>query len=934
MSNDRERWRRIQDLCHAALERDVEQRDGFLAAACEGDEDLRREVESFLVHAGRADEFLGASTMQAVAFAMVGNPRASLIGRQIGVYEVVEFIGAGGMGEVYRARDTKLQRDVALKVLPELFGRDHERLGRFQREAHVLASLNHPHIGAIYGLEESENVRALVLELVEGPTLADRIAQGPIPLDEACSIADQISVALEEAHRRGIVHRDLKPANVKLRPDGTVKVLDFGLAKATEGDDSTQSHAPTPAIGPTRDGVILGTTRYMAPEQARGRVVDKRADIWAFGCVLWEMVTAQPVFAGETVSDTISAILTREPAWKCVPLGTPAGIRRVLRRCLEKDLARRLHDIADARLEIHDTVAGVTDVTDAPALQTAIARDVEFQRLTDFIGMKESPAVSPDGKMVAFVSLNNRRRQIWIRLLAGGVPLQVTRDDSDHHEPRWTPDASTLLYYSPSASRAEQGALWEIAALGGPPRRVASALGGGDVSHDGRRIALFQSSADQIELVTMARDGSQRVCVARVSPESIYRSPRWSPDDRFLAFQRDSLAFANSLEIVSAAGGEPREVARSEWLKGFSWVSDGSGLVYSSSRGSTLLYPPIFNLRTVGQHGRVDRQLTYGDQSLVEPDVHQTGRVLASRIRSQSDIWKFAVSGSPSENTQARARVTHQTGQAQTPSVSPNGAEIAYLSDNGGHGNLWIATMDGSSVRQLTFLREPAVSVGLPIWSPAGDWVAFVVARDGRSSIWLIRPDGSGLHELVVSGWGPCWTPDGRQLIYTTGQDAPAAHLERIALDGGAPAVVRSDASTPAVAPDGRTLYYVHGLRPELLGLRGDLQICRSPMGEGPSHELGRIAASRVPVSVRLVAPVLSPDGQWLVVPLVDGATCNLWGLPTSGGPMKQLTDFGDRCNVIARSVSWTADSQFIFAAVAETETDIVLFDGLTLAAT
>ena len=926
MSDDPGRWRRVQDLCDAALERDAQHRDAFLAVACEGDDELRREVESLLVHAERVDEFLGASTMQAVAHAMVLDSRGSLIGCQLGVYKVVAHIGAGGMAEVYRARDTKLQRDVALKVLPDLFLNDPGRLALFQREALVLASLNHPHIGAIYGLEESNDIRALVLELVEGPTLADRIAQAPISLDEACSIATQIAAALEAAHHRGIVHRDLKPANVKIRPDGTVKVLDFGLAKATQEGDRTQSSAPT--VGGTGDGVILGTTSYMAPEQARGRVVDKRADIWAFGCVLYEMLTGQPVFAGETVSDTIASILTREPEWRHIPHGTPAGIRRLLRRCLEKDLGRRLHDIADARLEIDDTLAGVADVTGSAAIQAAITRDVEFQRLTDFVGMKESPAVSPDGKMVAFVTLVNGGRQIWIRLLAGGVPLQVTRDDSDHDQPRWTPDASTLLYHSPSPSPAERGALWEIAALGGPPRRVASALGGGDVSHDGRRLALFQSSADHVELVTMARDGSQRTCVARVSPVCLYRSPRWSPDDRLLAFQRDEFTFTNCLDVVPATGGEPREVARSEWLKGFSWLPDGSGLVYSSSRGSTLLYPPIFNLRTVGPDGRDDRQLTYGDQSFVEPDVHQSGCLLASRIRSQSDIWKFAVGGTPSENTRGRTRVTRQTGQAQTPSVSPTGEEIAYLSDNGGHGNLWIAKMDRSSVRQITFERDPAVSLGLPIWSPAGDWIAFVVAREWRSALWLIRPDGSGLHELVPRGWGPCWAPDGRHLIYTTGRNGPA-HLERIALEGGAPVVVRTDASTPAVAADARTLYYVHGLRPELLGLRGDLEICCAPFGDGPSHRFGRIAASRVPLSVRLLQLFLSPDGQWLAVPLVDGATSNVWALPTSGGPMKQLTDFGVHSNVIARSVSWSADSQFLFAAVAETETDIVLFDGL-----
>jgi Tol biopolymer transport system component len=928
LSDDPERWRRVKALCDAALERDARHRESFLTAACAGDDELRREVESLLVHADRLDGFLSAPTMHAVAQAMVLNSRRSLIGCQLGAYDVVAHIGAGGMGEVYRARDTKLQRDVALKVLPALFLNDPQRLALFQREALVLASLNHPHIGAIYGFEEADGVRALVLELIEGPTLADRIAQVPISLDEACSIATQMAAALEAAHQRGIVHRDLKPANVKIRPDGTVKVLDFGLAKATADDGRIGSAAPTPLAGGTGDGVILGTTSYMAPEQARGRVVDKRADIWAFGCVLYEMLTGQPVFAGETVSDTIAAILTREPAWNHLPAGTPPAIRRLLRRCLEKDLGRRLHDIADARLEIDDTLAGVADVSGAVIRNAQVTRDVAFQRLTDFVGMKESPAVSPDGKMVAFVTLVDGRRQIWIRLLSGGVPLQVTHDDSDHYQPRWSADAGTLLYYSPSATPAEHGALWEIAALGGPPRRVAPALGGGDVSHDGRRIALFQSSDNQIELVTIARDGSQRTCVARLSPDCIYRTPRWSPDDRLLAFQRDEFWFNNSLDLVPATGGTPREVARSAWLKGFSWLPDGSGLVYSSSRGSTLLYPPIFNLRTVGSNGRVDRQLTHGDQSFVEPDVHRSGCLLASRIRSQSDIWKFPVGGTPLENTQGRTRVTRQTGQVQTPSVSPTGEEIVYLADNGGHGNLWIAKMDGFSIRQITFERDPAVNVGVPMWSPAGDWIVFVVARESNSALWLIRPDGSGLRELVPRGWGPCWTSDGRHLIYTTGLEGPA-RLERIAVEGGGPAVVRTDASTPAVAADGETLYFVHGLKPNLLGLLGDLEVWCAPAGGGPPHQIGRIAASRVPVSVRIIQLFLSPDGHWLALPLVNGATSNLWALPTSRGPMKQLTDFGNRSNVIARSVSWSADSQHVFAAVSETETDIVLLDGL-----
>jgi serine/threonine protein kinase len=383
-------------------------------------------------------------------------------GARLGAYEVLTHIGAGGMGQVYRARDTKLNREVALKILPDLFALDPDRLARFKREAQVLASLNHPNIGGIYGFEESNSVQALVLELVEGPTLADHIAQGPIPLDEALPVARQIAEALEAAHEQGIIHRDLKPANIKLRPDGTVKVLDFGLAKALTPEPATMgigdmSQSPTitsPAM--TRMGVILGTAAYMSPEQARGKAVDKRSDIWAFGCVLYEMLTGTLAFAGNDVSGTLACVLMKEPDWEALPRITPPGIRRLLKRCLEKDLKRRLHDSADARIEIEEVlgeavrpaVVPAKPVTAAPRNRERFAwtltgifllvavvsvplalvhfrEPVAENRAIRFVMLSPEkatvlgtpPTVSPDGRRVAFVAISDGKALLWVRSL-------------------------------------------------------------------------------------------------------------------------------------------------------------------------------------------------------------------------------------------------------------------------------------------------------------------------------------------------------------------------------------------------------------------------------------------------------------------------------------------------------------------------------------
>jgi serine/threonine protein kinase len=365
-----DRWAVVERLYHDALTRPAHGRVAFLAEACAADEALRHEVESLLARSAPTADFLEEPAI-ALAATMASAPGVSLLtGRRIGVYDVLAPLGAGGMGEVYRARDTKLGREVAIKILPRGFTSDPDRLARFEREARMLATLNDPHIGAIYGFEESDAVpdsgqaalRALVLELVEGETLAERItratATGPgLPVKEALDIARQIAEALDAAHEKGIVHRDLKPANIKITPDGIVKVLDFGLAKldriGAEGSE-TLSQSPTVTHGGTRDGIILGTAAYMSPEQARGQAVDKRTDIWAFGCVLYEMLTGRAAFAGKTVSDTIAAILEREPDWKALPPPLPPSVRHLLRRCFEKDARQRLRDIGDAKSELRE----------------------------------------------------------------------------------------------------------------------------------------------------------------------------------------------------------------------------------------------------------------------------------------------------------------------------------------------------------------------------------------------------------------------------------------------------------------------------------------------------------------------------------------------------------------------------------------------------
>jgi hypothetical protein len=451
-------------------------------------------------------------------------------------------------------------------------------------------------------------------------------------------------------------------------------------------------------------GVILGTPAYMSPEQARGQPVDKRTDIWAFECVLYEMLTGRSAFTRATVPDTIAAVVGAEPEWQSLPANTPGSVRRLLTRCLQKDAKRRLHDIADAGIELEDAMAMPAEpapmavpprrwprlLLSALSLGIAIAlvflwiardrfgrrageplRDIRVTRLTDLPGLEESPAISPDGKSVAFTGGVSGKREVFVQLVAGGAPLQITRDAGDHEYPRWSPDSSSILYFSPAASGSLQGSIWEIPALGGMPRRVVNSVGGADVSPTDGRLAFFRLAKEGIQLVTAATDGSRWDVAGEFAPVTYYLYPRWSPNGKWIAFQRgDSIRF--DIFVAPTTGGQPHQLTHdNEMMTGFAWLPDSTGIVYSSSRGGTMPYLPTLGLWLITLRDGAIRRVTSGEASYMSPDISKSGAISVSRVKLQTDIWKFPVDGPPTENVRRGVRVTRRPGRSSLPRPAP-----------------------------------------------------------------------------------------------------------------------------------------------------------------------------------------------------------------------------------------------------------------------
>ena len=770
---------------------------------------------------------------------------------RVGVYEVTGAIGVGGMGEVYRARDTRLKRDVALKILPESFSTDADRLARFQREAEVLASLNHPNVAAIYGLEESGGIRALVMELVEGQTLADRIAQGPIPVDEALPIAKQIAEALEAAHEQGIIHRDLKPANIKVRPDGTVKVLDFGLAKALEpanGVSPSTSQSPTitsPAMM-TGVGMLLGTAAYMSPEQARGKPVDKRTDIWAFGCVLFEMLTGRRAFDGEDVSVVLASIIKSDPSWDGLPVDAPYGIRSVLRGCLQKNPRDRIRDIGDVRL----TLAGAFDV---PPLQLASGPTVPR-------GRRVTLAIVASALTAALASAF----AVWWSLRP--LPDPIDRLTISHPEPEVvggnnvdvaiTPDGRQVVYL---ASQGGQGRMYlrPLNALS------AISLGGSDnvrdvfISPDGEWVGFYDTSDRTLKRVSVR--GGPPLAISRIPEGIVLQGATWASDDTVI-FGSSNLN--GGLFRVSTRGGSPEPLTKPDAQKGEhshrlpAILPGGQAVAFTIHPADNQLENARIGLLDFrsgnqkiliqgGSHARYVRtgHLVYasvGTLRAVAFDVRRLevrGNAVAvvERVVTKpggSASFSIADTGTltyiAGETSTKRTLVwVDRQGHEQPINVPPRAYAYARLSPDGTQvaldvredlNDVWIWDFVRQTLTRLT--RDPGLNRG-PIWTPDGRHVVFSVGSDAGEPIFWHRADGSGSSERLtqVSGrsdtHGPeSFSPDGTRLVFTHSRSggAPPYNIGVMTLTGDRKVemLLNEDYSeaNAVISPDGKWLAY------------------------------------------------------------------------------------------------------------------------------
>ena len=714
-------------------------------------------------------------------------------GSSVGPYEVIAPLGEGAMGVVFRAHDARLQRDVALKLLPAHFADDADRLSRFRREAQILASLNHAHIAQIYGLEQVDGSVCIVMELVEGETLADRLKNGPLSYDEALDISRQVADALAAAHERGIVHRDLKPANIRVMPNGTVKVLDFGLAKAIGGKTSDITvTAMATAMGQSAIGSVLGTPGYMSPEQARGKEVDARTDIWAFGCVLYEMLTARQAFEGETVTDVMANIVTREPDLNLLPKDTPPAIRLLLASTLNKNPSQRLQHIGDSRLFFDGALAAPAAKSEAPAagrgvgarlmlaalgvaLAAAAVPAVLYFRAAppaappmrfeiSLPGMAGPPALSPDGRTVAFVAQSaDGRRTLWLRPIAGAVPQQVAGTE-DVGGVVWSADSRRLAFTA-------QGKLKKIDVAGGSPQLLADVGGvrGADWNRDG--VILMARVSDNV-IVRMSDSGGAVTPVTRLDAsrkESLHAIPVFLPDGKHFLYvvaaaaPESSGVFLASLDATEA----PTRVIALEPNRfiGMAYVPPGYLVMLN-------------NDKLTAQRMDADGRTLHGDPAMLAEDLDQRGGTTAGFTVSGTGVLMYRREVPPAGKQllwfDRDGKPAGQVGPVANygnVELSPKADRAAVDMMTSNNRDVWVIDLARSVPSRITF--DPGAD-WTPSWSPDGGRLAFAGSRAGSDNITKIfekSSAGAGTETVMPAGGVSAipvhWTPDDKYIVFS-----------------------------------------------------------------------------------------------------------------------------------------------------------------------
>ena len=754
---------------------------------------------------------------------------------------------------MYRAEDTTLKREVAIKVLPERFTQDTERLARFEREAQVLASLNHQNIAAIHSFEHSDGVHFLAMELVEGETLAQRVAKGPLPVEEALEVSRQLAEGLEAAHESGVIHRDLKPANINITPEGKVKILDFGLAKALEGEIPAAdiSQSPTRTGEMTSAGVILGTAAYMSPEQARGKPVDKRTDIWAFGCVLYEMLTGNQVFSGETATDILGAIVHKDPDWEALPEGTPRGIRRLLRRSLERDPHERLRDIGDARIEIGQAVndpGGADTVTFLPQQPIPLWRQptaITAVALALVIGLAAAwllkpapplpepplrkltlewgedihrPVISPDGRHVAYLRGPGGLSGLWIRDLDQEGPRQLVPEGLVF-SPFWSADSQFIGFVLDAG-------LKKVSLQGGPAAtlcRVSGPMRGATWSPDGASIVFAAISPTPGLYEVPAQGGEPQLLFE--PEEDRYRAPHFLPSPgggRRLLY---SVGLSGQRQIVA----HDLETGQKEFLtSGVDPFFATTGHILYGTVDRSALWAIPFSIETLQATGEPFPVRENASDHSVSRD--GTLVYLGGGDRLQQLVWRDRTGGNLEAIGQPQERI-------RAPALSPDGSRVAVVGMENGNRDVWVHDI----VRGLkTRVTSNPAGENRPNWLPSGDEISFSSNRNGTVDIFVKSADGRGEAEVLVAT--PAaefpfdWTADGNYMIFDqrhAGREMDLYYLRRDKDGSGYESIVFSetefDELSPRISPDGRFVAYQSNES-------GSYEVYVQPFPEGPGR--------------------------------------------------------------------------------------------------